>query len=148
MIQEDNTKGALYVFWQPYKLVDSNGLHIASGKVSVDAVLNSKSGCGSSTRGIWGGGSPGPSNVLEFVTISTLGNTVDFGNLTLARDGPASGSSHIKGIWAGGGPVVNNIDTINIGSLGNAVNFGDLTIIASYAGAASNSKRVIFISYN
>ena len=75
-----------------------------------------------------------PSNVLEFVTISTLGNTVDFGNLTLARDGPASGSSHIKGIWAGGGPVVNNIDTINIGSLGNAVNFGDLTIIASYAG--------------
>jgi hypothetical protein len=40
--------------------------------------------------------------------------------------------------------VVNNIDTINIGSLGNAVNFGDLTIIASYAGAASNSKRVIF----
>ena len=87
--------------------------------------------------------SPGPSNVLEFVTISTLGNTVDFGNLTGARDGPASGSSSIKGIW-GGGANTNTIDSINIGSLGNAVDFGNLTGVRGYAGAVSNSKKIVF----
>ncbi|MEK9694053.1 MAG: hypothetical protein VW235_14130, partial [Rhodospirillaceae bacterium] len=43
-------------------------------------------GCSSQTRGVYGGGStaPGdPTNIMEYVTISTAGNAIDFGDLPL-----------------------------------------------------------------
>jgi hypothetical protein len=101
--------------------------------------------CSSSTRGIFGGGTP-LTNIIDFVTISSTGNAVDFGDLTVARYGVASFSSPVRGIFAGSdlGPAYSNvIDYITISTTGNAFDFGDLTnkTTTSSPGGCSNSTR-------
>jgi hypothetical protein len=84
-----------------------------------------------STRGIWGGGStPAIQNVLQYVTIASTGNAVDFGDLTLTIQSLASCASPTRGIFAGGftPTIVNTIDFIPYSTLGNAQDFGDLTV--------------------
>ena len=54
----------------------------------VPNTVSSVAGCGSPTRAIWGtnisGSSPyAPLNNIEFVTIASTGNSVDFGDLTV-----------------------------------------------------------------
>jgi hypothetical protein len=50
------------------------------------------SSCSSSTRGVFGGGTityvpaANPVNIIEYVTISTIGNATDFGDLTQSTD--------------------------------------------------------------
>ena len=54
-------------------------------------------------RGVWAGGfTPTVLNVIQYITISTLGNTTDFGDLNEVKGGGASCSSRTKGIFAGG----------------------------------------------
>jgi len=87
----------------------------------------------SATRGLYAGGMSGPAytpyiNTIEYVTISTLGNSKDFGDLTNNTYGMMGTSSTTRGIFAGGAdPVaVNVIQYVQISSLGNAIDFGDL----------------------
>ena len=46
-------------------------------------------GTGNASRGVFAGGSSGPSNIIDYVTIQTIGNATDFGDLTVARYGAA-----------------------------------------------------------
>ena len=109
------------------------------------------SACSSSTRGIFSGGnSPGPapgaSNVIDYVTIASIGNAVDFGDITVARWYTASTSSPIRGITAGGvTPAASNtIDYVTISTLGNAFDFGDLTQARYGVSGCSNATRALF----
>ena len=54
------------------------------------------------SRGIFGGGyTPSASlNVIEFITMATAGNAVDFGDLTLARGGPFGSCDRYEGCSA------------------------------------------------
>ena len=88
-------------------------------------------------RGIFGGGydasSPYPGqNVLDYVTIATLGNAHDFGDLTVARSAKSGGASATRGIFISGrfsptASFYNIIDYVTISSTGNSMDFGDLT---------------------
>ena len=91
-------------------------------------------------RGVVGGGialqpgAPGMTSSLEFVTIASSGNAIDFGNLTIKRAKTASAETHIRGVFIGsdsGNPststYINVMDFINIASTGNAQDFGDAT---------------------
>ena len=91
-------------------------------------------------RGVIGGGialqpgAPGMTSSLEFVTIASGGNAIDFGNLTIKRAKLASTETHIRGVFIGsdsGNPststYINVMDFINIASTGNAQDFGDAT---------------------
>ena len=88
-------------------------------------------------RGIFGGGydasSPYPGmNVLDYVTIATLGNAVDFGDLYVKRTAKSGGSSSTRGIFIAGrfsptADFYNIIDYVTISSTGNSFDFGDLT---------------------
>jgi hypothetical protein len=103
----------------------------------------------SSTRGVFAGGAPS-TNVIEFITISTLGNAADFGDLFTGRYSMNKGNAanSIRGILVGGyvAPAyVNTIEYITISTLGNAQDFGDLTRTQSLGtGAAASSTRVTF----
>ena len=102
----------------------------------------------SSVRGVIGGSGNHPSNInsIAYVTISTLGNSSDFGDLTFgARAGTAGLSNSTRGIFAGAdNPARNVIDYITIATLGNAQDFGDLTTAADYnTGGASPTRGVI-----
>lgn len=98
-------------------------------------------GVASSTRACFGGGfnSGTPSlynlNIIDYVTIGTTGNAIDFGDLTTGRNGVASSSSSTRGLFFGGNNT-NIIDYITIASTGNATDFGDLSS-TSWSGGAS-----------
>jgi hypothetical protein len=77
--------------------------------------------------------------VIDFVTIATLGNATDFGDLTIAREGLAAVSSKIKGLWGGGSVSSNTIDYIQFATTANAQDFGYLTSGRSFLAACSNA---------
>ena len=108
-------------------------------------------GLSSPTRGIFaGGGSPGVPTFnqasSDFITIATLGDAQDFGDLTQARHVIAGISNVTRGLVGGGlNPgVVNIIEYFTIASLGNAVNFGDLTIAKRSVNGCTSPTRGIF----
>ena len=102
--------------------------------------LGVSSNTGAGARGVFGGGNaPTATNVIEYITISTLGNVIDFGDLTQARAGIAACSSSIRGVFGGGySPSINVIDYITILSAGNATDFGDLTQARHQVAGLSN----------
>jgi len=106
---------------------------------------------GSSTRMLICGGrdytpSATATNVIEFLTIATTGNSADFGDLTQTRFAGTGCGSATRGIIAGGQTptYVNTIDFVTIASAGNATDFGDLISTTSFLAGASNSIKGIF----
>jgi hypothetical protein len=109
----------------------------------------------SSTRAIFAGGTIGPGtaslgvNNIEYATIASTGNAIDFGDL---NNEPAMGSavqSSTRSVIAGGyddisNSYVNTLQFITISTLGNAADFGDLTSNLALCGSGSNSIRGIF----
>ena len=113
-------------------------------------------GISNSTRGLicgayQGGGASGTKNVIQFITIATLGDTADFGDIIANSNngifGAGTCSSSTRGITAGGGTgpsQVNEINHITIGTLGNSVDFGDLSAARYYVQGLSSSTRGVF----
>lgn len=109
--------------------------------------------CSNSTRGLWGGGFyPGATNVnvIQYITIASTGNAVDYGDLTVARRGPAACASSTRGLFGGGvSPTASNIiDFITISTTGDATDFGDLTFATRRDGngSCSNPTRGLWAS--
>jgi len=98
-------------------------------------------GASNSVRGIFGGGyepagSPGRTNVIEYVLIAAKSNPTDFGDLTSARSEGGSANNTTRAIFMGGKTpsFVDTIDYITMASTGDAADFGDITV-ASTLGA-------------
>jgi len=118
---------------------------------------NGSAACSSSTRAMWAGGDPpspggGETNVIEFITISTLGNAADFGDLTRARRRLAGLSNSTRGVFAGGydNPVTgsfNIIDYITIAATGNATDFGDISTATTVSGGVSSPVRGVWSGF-
>ena len=111
------------------------------------------------TRGISAGGYTYPAGYtsdIEYVTISSTGNAIDFGSdLTYSNIWFGNQCSNgTRGLFAGGVvPIatrINNIDYINIQSTGVATqDFGDLSVARYYFGASMcSSTRAIFAGGN
>ena len=111
-------------------------------------------GVSNQTRGIFAGGyNQDPSkthvNTMDYITIASIGNALDFGDLPVGdRVYGYSASSTTRGFWAGGrspGNWYTNIYFKEIASLGNGNEFGDLTIAkANAAGSMTSSTRAVF----
>ena len=92
------------------------------------------------------GGSPN-SNAIEYVSIQTTGNSIDFGDLTRANQDLTAFSSTTRGIWAGGNaPSVNTMDFITLASTGDATDFGDLLEESNGGGSVSDSTRGVIVT--
>ena len=128
------------------------------GWVEIEAELTEPLGGGTGsniglgTRMLMAGGrvsAPNFSDIIEFITISTLGNAQDFGDLTRScgNNNCQNGcSSRTRGVWMGSqtqSPVVydNTIDFVTFASQGNASNFGDIHDRLIGTGALSNQIR-------
>ena len=86
-------------------------------------------------------------NVLEFITIASTGDSSNFGDLNrVVSDMAGSFASPTRGFFGGGkGPETNIIDFITIQSKGNAIDFGDLIDGTRAEGSGSaNSTRGLF----
>jgi len=96
-------------------------------------------GASSSTRGLIAGGfNPGasPSSVvdtIEYITIASAGNSIDFGNLSDARGELDGCGSSTRGLFMGGEDIpfanLNVIDYVEFATLSNALDFGDMTAV-------------------
>ena len=95
--------------------------------------------CSNGVRAVFTGGgaatSPtyAESDIIQFATIATKGNTEDFGDLTEAKLFVSATSNSVRGVVGGGfgdsplNNATNKIEFITITSTGNATDFGDLT---------------------
>ena len=87
-------------------------------------------GCESKTRGIVFGGSPSGLNVIQYFTISTQGNSADFGDVSaVCSRGSAADGNSVRGLLPLGGTpsLFNTVEFITIATLGDSKDFGDLT---------------------
>lgn len=103
--------------------------------------------CG--TRGLFAGSNPTPSdgsgNAIEFITVSTTGNTQDFGDrIGKGRREIAAMSDRTRAVFAGSySPLADTIDFVTIASTGNATDFGNCLTALTEATGISNSTRGI-----
>ena len=101
-------------------------------------------------RGIFMGGFlPGNSNHIDYITIPTQGDAIDFGNLTLSRGAAGSCASRTRGLLGGGtSPNRDTIDFVTIASTGDATDFGNLLDAGHWTQSASNATRGLFAGGN
>ena len=130
-----------------YVTISSTGNSISFG--SLTSGRWGVAACSNGTRGVFMGGTLGPGtvtageNFIEYVTIASTGNAVDFGDLNYEPGGAKGIESSTRALCAGGYDDVansntNRIDFITMSSTGNATDYGDL-ITASYIGGAGSS---------
>ena len=122
--------------WSQFELINPN---LGGG-------TGSNTGLGA--RGVLMGGYesyPSIVSQIDFLTISTLGNTQDFGDMNAGSGAGAVCSSRIRALHSGGQTPsnVNNIEFITFSSLGNGTNFGDLTQVKASHQAGSDQTRGI-----
>ena len=127
-----------------YINISSTGNAVNFGQTTLAA--QGKSGCSSSTRGLWGGGyAPGVlTNIIDYVTIQSEGNAIDFGDLTISVSNRTACASSTRGIWAGGANPTNVIEYIQMATIGNALDFGDLTLDRQTPAGISSPTRGVF----
>ena len=117
--------------------------------------------CGNTVRGQVWGGQGNPSNVdnIDYFTMASEGNAVDFGNMLGASQTTQALSSSTRGISYGHGePESNVIQYTELATIGNAIDFGDAALETRsgatwasptrgmLAGGASKRKHIEFIT--
>ena len=107
-----------------------------SGMLMPSGVTEYRGGRG---RGVFAGGytnspSATSTNIIDYITIATAGNALDFGDLSSGRQDAHSCASSTRGLF-GGGDSNNRIDFVTISSTGNAFNFGTFSALSSQMSA-------------
>ena len=103
----------------------------------------------SEIRGIFGGGrNPAVNtNTIDYITIASQGDAIDFGDQSRNYMAAAGMSSSTRGVFAGGyAPSLPDLDMeyVEIATLGNALDFGDLFQGGYYAGSVSSPTRGLY----
>ena len=109
------------------------------GDLSLNHFYNITAASNSTRALAWGGTYPDTStatNIIEFITIATRGNGVDFGDTTRAVSAPMATASSTRSVCYGGnGGGDNIVEYVEISTQGNAVDFGDTVAPSKYGGA-------------
>ena len=104
------------------------------------STLSNRGAClGSATRGVFviGNTIPAFTNTLEYITLTTSGETTDFGDATSVTGdiNNNAASNMIRGVYhnprdTDGGAEKNILEYITIATTGNATDFGDLNYVS------------------
>ena len=115
------------------------------------------SGMSNQTRGVFAGGTNNPGggwtsyNIIDYVTIASAANAVDFGDIAAgasSQPGSNGAASPTRGVFASGSQQA-DISMITIASTGNTTNWGDMNMGNATVGSDSNAIRVIYAgAYN
>ena len=106
--------------------------------------------CQSSTRGLTIGGfvpaAPTRVNSIEYVTMASMGNSADFGDVSYVHNSSGAASNSTRGIIAGGRTPGDseNIEYVTIATLGNTTDFGDLNnVVNGDVGCCTSPTRCV-----
>ena len=107
---------------------------------------NQQAGFGNATRGIDAGGADQPytgvMNTIQFYSVVTAGNAVNFGDLNTVHENITGTSDSTRGLIASGqssSSSHNVMEFIQISTTGNAKDFGDLTVARMGGESCSNA---------
>jgi len=157
----DRTRGVYFGGYSPSAQIRFNSIPSVGSTTEFGSLTSARfggTGVSNSTRGISLGGS-GPSgssinagmNNIDYVTIQSLGDAVDFGDLVQELASIQSCQSQTRGIITGGSEDssnsrVNGIEYITMSTLGNAKDFGDASAVhgGNNNGGGGNAVRGIF----
>ena len=121
--------------WSQFELINPN---LGGG-------TGSNTGLGVRALSMGGQVFPADINKIDFVTIPTLGNAQDFGDLSETRTQSAGLGSRVRGFCCGGLDSPSNyrdtIDSHEFATLGSFIDFGNLTATARLLAAFSSSTR-------
>ena len=134
---------------ETYSLISSSN-SVEFGTLSGGNNLAWGGALASATRGVIGGGNSQINNI-EYVEIPTLGDSIDFGDLTVGRRHAVGLSNNTRGIWgggetAGGSTQTDTIDFVTIASTGDAQDFGNLTDARRGCAGMASPTRGLFAS--
>ena len=132
---------------------DSNKMEVYIGSTWMEVAVSSPNlGDTQSSAGgrglFFAGRTPSMVDTIDYVTISSVGNAIDFGDLTKDRRAHAAMADRTRGLTAGGindgsGSSTDEIDFVTIASTGDAQDFGDLTVSRSWLAGVNNATRGI-----
>ena len=134
---------------------DSSKMEVYIGSTWMEVAVSSPNLDGGA-RGIWGGGnaSPGPIHAdIEYITISTQGNSIDFGsNLSEGKRRTGGFGSRTRGFIAGGKTPSNRstIDFVTFSSTGTTTAWGDNLLnsgTVDNAGFSNSTRGVVKSGY-
>lgn len=135
-----------------YVVIATTGNATDFGDMSTGRTLKTAS-CASTSRCFFIGGYSldvgAYLNVVQYVTFSTTGNSVDFGDTTVLFDSGAGCNSSTRGLASvfynrTGGFASSNINYITMATTGNASSFGNLTVARYWGASCSSPTRGIF----
>ena len=134
-----------------YFTIQSDGNGVDFGGDLTEA-REGPTGASNSTRGLAAGGyNDTPSSVtnkkeIDLITIPTLGNVQDFGDLSTTRRSAGVVTSHVRAVFGGGYEPSNTnlMEYVEFATLGNATRFGDCTKNGGAFSGTSDCVRGIF----
>ena len=132
---------------------DSSKLEYYDGNQWVSVTSDSPEARTGGARGVFMGGSnePDPSavyNIIDYITISSTGNAIDFGDFSSTTQEGAALASSTRGIYFGGDPATNTITFVTIASTGDMVNFGDTTGVSKHGiGGADRTRGIMYLGF-
>jgi hypothetical protein len=150
------TRGLFGTGGSPYQndidfiTIASTGDAADFGETSETGAIQRCAAVSNQTRGMWAGGfTPGSpatlQNIIQYVTISSTGNTKDFGDLSVARYELGGFASSTRGVFFSGSNLsstyYNTIDFVTISTQGNAADFGDINL-GNVRGSCGGSNAV------
>ena len=137
-------------FGGPIQQSTQGYMYFPTGRTEERVIVNNNFG----TRGLVFQGLTYPSapsstylNTIEFITVASLGNATDFGDLISKNNAGAGAGNLTRGIQVSGNDpsgATNVIQFVTIASTGNAQDFGDVGYERCNAGAVSNQTRLVY----
>ena len=128
----------------------STGDYVDSGG---DLTANKAYGAGlaTETRGIFACNSLPYNKQIDYITISSIGNAIDFGDVHTNKGYVYGLSSSTRGIIAGGiyccpGISYSEIEYVTISSTGDALDFGDILTQRYEGGVATSATRGVIMA--
>ena len=137
-------------FGGPIQQSSQGYMYFPTGRTEERVTVNNNFG----TRGLVFQGLTYPSapnrnflNSIEFITVASLGNATDFGDLTNQPNSGSGAGNLTRGIQVAGNIEpggTNVIQFVTIATTGNAQDFGDVGYQLCNSGAVSNQTRLVY----
>ena len=137
---EDSTETEIITYIQTSSLGNAQDF----GDMDANTDGSRRGGCSDTIRGLAGGGTPAAVHI-DYITMASTGDSIDFGNLNAGRYMASACSSSTRGVWMAGyqhpSGSINAIDYVQIQTLGNALDFGDTTVASRGVSCAASPTR-------
>ena len=129
---------------------DSSKMEVYIGSTWMEVAVSESVPIGD--RGVYAGDQEPGSNNISYLSLTTGGVAVDFGDLNFSTALASALSSRTRGIFSNGNAdspgAKNTLDFVTIATVGNATDFGDRTVSLEQVTGASSPTRGIFAGGN